>query len=158
MCRRFSYGNYTWKNTFGKRGGGVLVVSNRIPLSFFNFRNSLLSLPFAVEPAKRLRIFCGGGLLEQFLLSLPCPTCYCTMQGLEGLRADVNPTPRSPLHRTVTQKSMHFPIKQCIRIIVEASRNKVLVFVRISSTYLRSRMCVPGCQHYQRCWTIVHHC
>ena len=32
MCRRFSYGNYTWKNTFGKRGGGVLVVSNRIPL------------------------------------------------------------------------------------------------------------------------------
>ena len=29
---RFSYGNYTWKNTFGKRGGGVLVVSNRIPL------------------------------------------------------------------------------------------------------------------------------
>jgi hypothetical protein len=30
MCRRFSYGNYTWKNTFGKRV--VLVVSNRIPL------------------------------------------------------------------------------------------------------------------------------
>jgi hypothetical protein len=27
----FSYGNYTWKNTFGKRGGGVLVVSNRTP-------------------------------------------------------------------------------------------------------------------------------
>jgi hypothetical protein len=21
-----NYGNYTWKNTFGKRGGGVLVV------------------------------------------------------------------------------------------------------------------------------------
>ena len=33
MCRRFSYVNYTWKNTFGKRGGGVLVVSNRIPFS-----------------------------------------------------------------------------------------------------------------------------
>jgi hypothetical protein len=30
MCRRFSYGNYTWKNTFGKRGGGVLVVSPHI--------------------------------------------------------------------------------------------------------------------------------
>ena len=40
MCRRFSYGNYTWKNTFGKRGGRVLVVSNRIPLPrlFFLFQ------------------------------------------------------------------------------------------------------------------------
>ena len=128
-------------------------------LSFFlSISATLRSLTFAVEPAKRLRIFCGGGLLEQFLpFRCPCPTCYCTMQGLEGLRADVNPTPGSPLHRTVTQKSMHFRIKQCITIIVEASRNKVLVFVRISSTYLRSRMWVPGCQHYQRCWTIVHH-
>ena len=35
MCRRFSYGNYTWKNTFEKRGGVVLVVSNRTFFSFF---------------------------------------------------------------------------------------------------------------------------
>ena len=53
-----SYGNYTWKNTFGKRVVGVLVVSNRIPLpdflpDFFCFlekgfvprvRNSVFSL------------------------------------------------------------------------------------------------------------------